>query len=370
MDNTELHYLTYDPDAIWHEMIVAYVNAGGEPLYGGDEKEILLRTVLALFVQGFAAVDNALLMQTVRYAVGDYLDMVGERFGVQRIKASKARATAEVVNVRIPNAFDVIPAGTYMTADGTTFYETVSEVTYLGDHTTEIVAVKAGAKGNALYADTIMFLSERVQHISSFKVLTDASGGADEETDKHYRARIYRSFGSFVTTGTATQYESAALSASADVIDVRAYEGDLQFGAGMSTVVVYLLLDNMTVPDTERVMADVTAAVTSANRKPLTDIVEVLPVDKIPYWIEIKYLLGTATSESITAAINQYKEWQNTKIGRAFNPDRLVSLLYSAGCERVIIDTEESHFNNGPCEYTEIERYEACSGGAWARAIE
>jgi hypothetical protein len=27
MDTTELHYLTYDPDEIWDEMIAAYVDA-------------------------------------------------------------------------------------------------------------------------------------------------------------------------------------------------------------------------------------------------------------------------------------------------------------------------------------------------------
>ena len=26
----ELHYLTYDPDEIWREMIAAYVDAGGD----------------------------------------------------------------------------------------------------------------------------------------------------------------------------------------------------------------------------------------------------------------------------------------------------------------------------------------------------
>ena len=43
MDNTELHYLTYDPDEIWAEMQRAYVENGGDILYPGDEKEMLLR---------------------------------------------------------------------------------------------------------------------------------------------------------------------------------------------------------------------------------------------------------------------------------------------------------------------------------------
>ena len=35
MDNTELHYLTYDPDEIWVEMMTNYVEAGGDILYPG-----------------------------------------------------------------------------------------------------------------------------------------------------------------------------------------------------------------------------------------------------------------------------------------------------------------------------------------------
>ena len=35
MDSTELHYLTYDPEEIWEEMMVSYVEAGGDILYPG-----------------------------------------------------------------------------------------------------------------------------------------------------------------------------------------------------------------------------------------------------------------------------------------------------------------------------------------------
>ena len=60
MDDTELHYVTYDPKAIWLDMMMAYIEAGGDILYPGDEKEMLLRSVLADVVQVLANVDNAL----------------------------------------------------------------------------------------------------------------------------------------------------------------------------------------------------------------------------------------------------------------------------------------------------------------------
>ena len=67
MDNSEVHYLAYDPDAIWREMLIAYAEAGGDVLYPGDEREMLLRGVQSIVTQVFAAVDVALRMDTLRY---------------------------------------------------------------------------------------------------------------------------------------------------------------------------------------------------------------------------------------------------------------------------------------------------------------
>ena len=68
MDNTELHYITFDPDEMWQAMNLAYIEAGGDVLYAGDEKEMLLRGVQAILMQAFAGVDNALRMATLRDA--------------------------------------------------------------------------------------------------------------------------------------------------------------------------------------------------------------------------------------------------------------------------------------------------------------
>ena len=73
--DSEIHYLSYDPEEIWKEMILAYIEAGGDILYPGDEKEMLLRGVQSIVTQVFAGVDAALRTDTLRYAVGEYLDI-------------------------------------------------------------------------------------------------------------------------------------------------------------------------------------------------------------------------------------------------------------------------------------------------------
>ena len=51
MDNTEIHYLTYDPEEIFQEMNLAYIQAGGDILYPGDEKE--MRAFCDVYITGF-----------------------------------------------------------------------------------------------------------------------------------------------------------------------------------------------------------------------------------------------------------------------------------------------------------------------------
>ena len=127
MDTSAVHYVSYDPDAIWREMLTAYVDAGGDILYPGNEKEMLLRAVLAIVTQVFAGVDNALRMDTLRYAVGDYLDLYGEKRNCDRIAASAAECTV-TIQFSASGKSRTIPAGTALTADGVMFYQLKNDI--------------------------------------------------------------------------------------------------------------------------------------------------------------------------------------------------------------------------------------------------
>ena len=51
----EIHYLSFDPEKLFEEMHRAYLEAGGEALYPGDEKDMLLRSCQAVITQAFGA---------------------------------------------------------------------------------------------------------------------------------------------------------------------------------------------------------------------------------------------------------------------------------------------------------------------------
>ena len=100
--------------------------------------------------------------------------------------------------------------------------------------------------------------------------------------------------------------------------------------------------------------------------RPMTDLVIVQPPTAVLYDIDIKYYTTAAeesecieTIEGKNGAIDQYKEWQGTKMGRAINPDKLRSFCLSpksgTGCTRIevvsptyreLINTQIALFNS------------------------
>lgn len=364
MDNTELHYVTFDPEEIWNDMVVAYVEAGGEVLYPGDEKEILLRGVQAIVTQVFAGVDNGLRMQTLRYAVGEYLDALGEARNCPRIEAEAAKANVRIT-FNASNQSRNIPAGTALTADGEVMYLTTEAFTQTGFAQRVEIGVQCretGSVGNGLTQGTVMYFAVSNPAIESIVVLEDAEGGKDREDDETYRERIRQHGLSSVTTGPARQYETVALSVSSEILDAKA----LNLGAG--NVGVYLILKNET--GEAAILTAVADALSADDVRPLTDVVTVQKAADIPYTLNVQYTVDGSSNltDAAAAALETYQEWQDNTIGRAFNPDRLIAMLYQAGASRVVL-LDGSAFNGGSAVYTTIGTSERCKGTISISAI-
>ena len=357
MDNTELHYLTYDPEEIWNEMINNYVEAGGDVLYPGDEKEMLLRSIQADIVQVFAGVDNALRMQTLRYAVGDYLDILGEMRSCYRIQASAATAMV-TITTNATGRSATLEAGTAITADGEVFYLLAEDLPLTGYQqtlTVQVIADRTGSAGNGLLSGTEMFMASSNPSVNSIVAATDATGGNEAEDDETYRERI-REYGlASVSTGPAQQYEAAAEAVSSNILDAKA----LNIAAGK--VGVYLIFATQT--GKAAIMQAVLDALSADDVRPLTDDVYVYEATDVEYTINVEYQSDNSsqTQAAIASAVSSYQEWQDNTIGLAFNPDRLMAALYQAGCTRVVWGTG-SAFDGGSVTYTEIAENERCKG--------
>lgn len=364
MDDTELHYVTYDPKEIWFEMMMAYNEAGGDILYPGDEKEMLLRSVLADVVQVFAGVDNALRMSTLRYAVGDYLDVIGELRNCERIQAAAAKATVTIVT-NATGVSETLAAGTALTADGAIFYlldEDIALSGYQQTFTASVTADRTGSVGNGLLSGTPMHMQTPHPAINSISATSDATGGQEKEEDDYYRERIREQGLVSISTGPASQYESAAKAVSSVIIDAKA----LNLGAGR--VGIYLILSDTT--GAAALLEAVAEALNGEEVRPLTDTVSVYQATNIPYTLNVEYIAdnSSATNQAIADAVEAYQEWQDNAIGTAFNPDRLMAAIYQAGATRVIWGAG-STFDGGDVEYTPIAENARCTGTITLTAI-
>jgi len=358
LDTSELHYVDYDEEKTWDEMMRTYIQAGGDILYPGDEKEILLRSVLAIATAVMAKVDSALRMDTLTYATGEYLKEYGLKRQCVYIDAVAATAPVEMT-FQATGLPRTLAAGERLTADGAMVYALTEDIELTG--TAQIIETTvrcqtAGAVGNGLNAGAQLQFIEGVDGFASAVVKATASGGVDAEDEEVYRERI-RTYGlASVTTGPEQPYESQTKAVSTQIIDARAIND------GGGEVGIYLILAEGA--EQQSIFNSVAEALSAVTTRPLTDHVVVHTADEAAYALNVKvwYSQYAGIGDDVTAAIAEYQTWQDNRIGRAFNPDKLTAMLYQAGCERVQFLEGSGMSGATEAEYTEIGPREHCKG--------
>lgn len=170
------------------------------------------------------------------------------------------------------------------------------------------------------------------------------------------RAKIRKHGLTSITTGPAAQYESAAKDVSTLILDANA----VRLGAGH--VGVYLLLSSN--EGSAAIIQSVTEALSPQEVRPLTDQVTVALATAIPYTLNVQYQAesGSNITNAIGEAVSEYQTWQDQVIGQPFNPDKLMALLYRAGCTRVIWGSGSEFGDGGSVEYTPILENQYCHG--------
>lgn len=245
-----------------------------------------------------------------------------------------------------------------MTADGSYLYSMDEDISFAGYQQTilaQITANEAGSAGNGLLAGTQMQLLASAGAVESVYCVVSASGGQEREKDEIYKERIRTHGTAPVTTGTKAQYEAAAKSVSSEILDARALEADA------CKVCVYILLAHD--EGAAAIIENVETALSKVDERPMTDQVSVSQAQSVGYTLNVRYKFepGGNFTTALAEVVKAYQLWQEAKIGRAFNPDKLVSELYRAGAARVVLDAG-SEFNGGPAEWTEIAENQWCKG--------
>ena len=325
-------FVEIDSAKLYTSIIGSLMDSCDEALYPGDERRIFGEGIVALFVSMFSLFNDKAKQRTLRYARGNVLDAIGQRYNVTRLPATKASARFRFSVSEEQSENIIIPAGTRITTDGSIYFAT-TEVAILPawSDSVDVLAecTEGGADYNGFAIGTISTLVDLIPYIIRAENITASEGGDDgepydESGDDKYRERIRLSPATQSTAGPESAYRYFVLSADPGIIDVAVECPEDQAGV----VNLYPLMTGGALPD-EAVLQKVLDTLTDDVR-PMTDKVNAISPTAVEYQVEIKYYCTkddeAATIEAIEGeggAIDQYNAWQTAALARDINPDQL-----------------------------------------------
>jgi phage-related baseplate assembly protein len=334
-----VEFCTTDATKVESTVIVAYEAITGRKLYPGDPVRLLLESVSLIISQQRNIIDFAAKMNLLSYAVGDYLDVLGDLVGVFRLQSQPSIVTLEFTLVMPLGYVYTIPAGSVVTGGKLTWKTSKTLEIAAGDLTGSVTALctTLGTTGNGLVPGQITTMVGVGADVDSVRNLTESAGGEDTESDENFRQRIRLAPSSFSVAGPADAYRFWARTANQAIIDVSV----LSPSPGL--VEVRPLMSGGLLPASE-VLDSVAAVLRDDAVRPLSDTVEVLAPTAATYTIAASYWISTddtaqipAIQAAVVAAGAAYVAWQKAAIGRDINPSELTGRLMAAGCKRVDI---------------------------------
>lgn len=332
-----VNFLETDAETIRSQIITGFEKASGDTLAAGDPRRLFLLSIADVIIQQRTAINLAAQQNLLSYAQGNYLDALGQLLAVERMAESKAVTTLEFTLSQALGSVYTIPAGTQVTNGVVTFETDEDLLIPIGETTGEVSAscTVAGPVGNDYLAGQINTIVTPMTFVSGAQNTTITTGGADAESDPDFADRIRLAPNSFSVAGPEKAYVYHAKSVSPAIIDVKVDSPT------PGEVDVYVLLTDGTLP-TEDTLEQIEEHLSDENIRPLTDYVVVKAPTASNYEIELHYWISQEDSSKaaqiqadVEAAVEQYRLWQQTKIGRDITPGKLLQLVFAAGASRV-----------------------------------
>lgn len=332
-----VNFLETDAETIRSQIITGFEQASGDTLAAGDPRRLFLLSIADVIIQQRTAINLAAQQNLLSYAQGNYLDALGQLLAVERMAESKAVTTLEFTLSQALGSVYTIPAGTQVTNGVVTFETDEDLLIPIGQTKGEVSAscTVAGPVGNDYLAGQISTIVTPMTFVSGAQNTTITTGGADAESDSDFADRIRLAPNSFSVAGPEKAYVYHAKSVSPAIIDVKVDSPT------PGEVDIYVLLTDGTLP-TEDTLEQIEEHLSDENIRPLTDCVVVKAPTVSNYEIELHYWINQEDSSKaaqiqadVEAAVEQYRLWQQTKIGRDITPGKLLQLVFAAGASRV-----------------------------------
>lgn len=330
-------FIEVDAEKVESDLITDYEKASGRTLAAGDPVRLFLLTIAAEIIQLRQGINFAAQQNLLTYAKGNYLDALGQSIAVTRLPASKAITTIQfTLSQALGNAY-TIPKGFQVSAGSVTFETDNELIIPVGEKTGNVTAscVESGTVGNGFVAGQIATIVSPQPYLESAANTVTSVGGADIEDDAAYAERIRLRPDSFSVAGPEKSYIYYAESYSASIIDVAITSPD------PGEVYVYPLLSGGQLPN-ESFLEGLQSHLSDETIRPLTDHVVTKAPTAVNYKIQVDYWVNQSDSvrlASIQAAVEEavesYRLWQQSKIGRDISQDELIARVIDAGASRI-----------------------------------
>lgn len=337
----DISFIETDAQTIEDEIIGTYEKITGRTLAKADPVRLFLLSLAAVIIQQRQAFNLAAKQGLLTYAQGEFLDHLGEFVNTPRLRATGASVTLRFTLSQAQSSVYIIPKGTRVSDSRMIFATDEVALIPVGELMLDVTAtcVTAGTDGNGIPTGEISQLNDPLPFMQSVENITVSEGGSDTEDDASYAERIRLAPASFSVAGPHDSYVYHALAANALICDVSVYGVATQPGY----VYVHPLLDGGELPG-EPVLEDVRARLNDETVRPITDCVVVSAPEAVNYTIELTWYLSeddlgkiASVTSAVASAVEDYRLWQQNRIGRDINPDRLVELVRGAGAKRMMV---------------------------------
>lgn len=334
-------FIETDPEVVRSEIITGFEQASGRTLAAGDPVRLFLLSIADAIIQQRTDIQIASTQNLLAYAQGEYLDAIGQLLAVTRLEESRAVTTIRFTLSQALGSVYTIPTGTEVTNGVITFATDEELLIPIGEMTGDVTAscTTTGPVGNDYLAGQINVIVKPMTFVRSAENITITTGGANAESDADFADRIRLAPNSFSVAGPEKAYIYHAMSVSSSIIDVSIDSPT------PGEVDVYPLLAGGTLPS-EEIRQQILEHLSDETIRPLTDYVQVLSPTAVNYEIVIDYWINREDSSraaqiqaAVTDAVEQYRLWQQSKIGRDIVPMKLLQLVSVAGASRVDAST-------------------------------
>ena len=304
-----------------------------------DPVSLILYACSVQIFQAMLYVDRAGKQDLLKYSYGEFLDNLAALKGIAREPAKPAVVTMRFSLAAIRPDTVAIPQGTRV-SNGDLYFET-DEYTEIpsGDTYVDVTATcqTDGEDGNGLLPGEINVLVDPIAYVASVANTESTVGGTDIEDDDTLASRVYIAPSKCSVAGPEEAYRYWITEFNSSISDV--YLSSPEAGQ----VLIEFILEGGELPN-EAMVRSLADYLANENIRPLTDEVIVqLPATttfnvNVQYWINRSDINKAATIQAaVEQAVTDYVSWQQSKIGRDINPDKLISLMEQAGAKRVAV---------------------------------